>query len=1041
MLAAVLSLLIVLGGGVSIFSLPITEYPEITPPEVTVKTTLPGATADVLEKTVAAPIEARVNGAKDMLYMSSRMSNDGSYTLQATFKPKSNPDIDAVEVQNRVLQAESVLPAYVVQNGIVVKKRTPTTLAIVSLYSPQRTFDSLYLSDYTEIHVMGPMLRTEGVGDYELHGRTYAMRLWLQPDRMGGLGVTADDVRDALVAQNTQTPPGQLGMSPSVAGSLNEYSVTANTELTTGAQFDNIVVRRGQDGSVVRLRDFGHAELGPRATGTFTNVSGLPGASLQLYEAPGGNALKAVRELRQKLGKLQSSIPPGVKTEVSLDTTLYIRQSIEEVLKTFFIALVLVLLIVYLFLGSFRATLIPMAAVPVSLVGTVGVFALLGFSINLLSLFGLVLAIGLVVDDAIIVVEAVQRHLEDGDEPREAAEKAMKEVSRAILAIALVLSFVFIPIAFIKGITGSFYQQFALTLASSILISAFVAISLTPVLCATFLKQRERRKGFLAGITDRFNRLFERGVAAYTRLLKRVIELWGWATVSVAALMGAVIVLALIVPTGFIPSEDQGYFYLTLTLPDGTSLDRTEEISRIAEQRLLKLPGLQSIDTLGGYTFLEDADQSNTTTFIVDLQPWSKRTGSAMTANALMKRAAAMLEDLPDAEITPQQPASVPGLGGAGGFTFELQDRQGGSIEKLADVAEKLSRKAAEAPELDAIYNTVRVDVPQVDLTVDRDKANSLGVPLNTVFNSLQIDLGGLIVNNFNRFGRIYKTILQADDRFRSNPDGMRNIMVRTGPDAGSQMVPLANLLTMRASSGPNVLQRFDMYRNIEISGGPAKGYSSGQALAKMEKLAQALPKGYGYSWSGMAYQQEKAQGRSTPIFVLALVFVYLVLAAQFESWLTPLSVIIAIPAGALGLYAALWVSGLDDSIYAQVGLVTMIGLTAKNAVLIVEFATQHREAGKNPTEAGLEGARLRFRPILMTSMAFILGMLPLLFASGAEAVSRRTLGTAVVGGMLSTTLLTIFITPIFWVAIEAFVDRRGRKCAQQPPSQQREPA
>ncbi len=1028
--AAVLSLIIVLAGAVSIFSLPVTEYPDITPPEVTVKTTLPGATATVLQDTVAVPIEERVNGAKDMLYMSSRLSNDGSYTLQATFKPGSNPDIDAVEVQNRVLQAESVLPPYVVQNGIVVKKRTPTTLMLVSLYSPNRSFDSLYLSNYAQIHLLGPILRTSGVGDYELHGRTYAMRLWLDPLRMAGLGITADDVASALTTQNTQTPPGQIGASPAAPGTRDAYNVVANNELTTPQQYENIIVRQTPDGSILRMRDFSHADLGARATGLFSHINALPGTSIQLYQLSGSNALQTVSKIRKTMKGLAADLPAGLKYAVTLDTTLYIRQSITAVLTSLVIALFLVLVIVYLFLGTFRATVIPMVAVPVSLIDSVGVLAVLGFSINLLTLFGLVLAIGLVVDDAIIVVEAVERHIEDGDSPTDAAKKAMQEVSRAILAIALVLSFVFIPIAFIKGITGSFYRQFALTLASAILISAFVAISLTPALCSLFLKKQEDGKGPLRWISSKFDSLFCRLETAYANLLQRIIGRWGFGLITLGVIVACVTLLAFRVPEGFIPNEDQGYFYITLTMPDGTPLDRTEQISRIAEQRILKMPGVQYVSTLGGYTFLEDAEQPNATTLVVALLPWGKRTKSSLSVNALMRQSAAELADIPDAEITPQAPAAVPGLGGAGGFTFELQEREGRSIQHLANVAETLSRKAANEPALDSIYNTVRVDVPQITVTVDRDKANSLGVPIDSIFKSLQIQLGGLIVNNFNRFGRIYKTMIQADDAFRSSPEGIRDIYVRTSPANGSQMLPLTNLVKLGTSTGPNVIMRFDMYPCIEISGSPAKGHSSGEALHTMEKLAKSLPHGMGYDFSGMAYQQVQAQGKSTPIFILALVFVYLVIAAQFESWLTPISVLIAIPTGALGVYLALWLGGLDNSIYAQVGLVTMIGLTAKNAVLIVEFATQSRAQGKSPLEAGLTAAKLRFRPILMTSMAFMLGMVPLVLASGAESVSRRTLGSAVLGGMLMTTLLTIFVTPIFWVAIETFASRHQ---TQQP--------
>ena len=1038
--AAVLSLLIVLTGAVALFRLPVTEYPDVIPPEVTVKTVVSGATVDVLEQSVAVPIEERVNGAKDMQYMMSRLSNDGSYTLSVIFKPGTDPDLDALEVQTRVLQAQSELPPQVVQNGIVVKKRSASTLMIVSLYSPDRSRDSLYVSNYFQIHALGPLTRAKGIGDYEQHGRTYAMRVWLQPDRMAGLGITMDDVRDALTAQNTQTPPGLIGGSPAAPHTDVSYNVVTNSELHTPAEYENIIVRQAGGGAVLRLRDFGRAELGPREAGTFTDVNGLPGTSLQIYELPAANSLDTAKQIRGALKNLESSLEPGLKYAVSLDTTLYVTQSIHDVMKTFFVALFLVLVIVYAFLGTLRATLIPMLAVPVSLIGSLGVFTAFGFSINLLSLFGLVLAIGLVVDDAIIVVEAVQRHIEDGADPHQAARKAMTEVSRAILAVALVLSFVFIPIAFIPGITGSFYRQFALAIAASLLISAFVALSLTPALCAVFLRPEKGNRGLMRKLTGKFAELFEKLSHAYGRLLERVIHRSGWGAALLALLGVAIGLLSQVVPTGFIPSEDQGYFYVTLSMPDGMSLQKTEEISRAAEQRLLQLPGVQYINTLGGYTFLEDSDQPNTTTLILALKPWNERTGKDLDAESLMKRAETLLADIPEAQVTPQAPAAVPGLGGAGGFTLELEDQQGGSLEHLVDVAETLSNKAAQDPTLDSVYDTVRMDVPQIRIDVDRDKAGALGVPLDSIFDSMQVALGGLIVNNFNSFGRIYKTVLQADARYRSEPDAIRDIYVRTSSMRGAQMMPLSNLVSLSTTTGPNVLQHLNLYRSVEISGGPAKGYSSGQALAAMEKLAKGLPAGMGYQWVDLAYQEEQASGKSLPIFLVIVVFVFLVIAAQFGSWLTPLSVLFAIPTGAFGVYLALWVSGQDNTIFTQVGLIAMVGLTAKNAVLIVEFATQRRTQGAAPREAGLDGAKLRFRPILMTSLAFIFGMLPLVVSSGAESISRRGLGIAILGGMLMGTLLTIFVTPIFWVAIESFAMQRRARDGGPSAQRAREP-
>lgn len=1025
-LAAVLSLLIALTGALALFRLPIAEYPDVIPPEIMVKTVVAGATVDVLEQSVAIPIEERVNGAKDMQYMMSRMANDGSYTLSVIFKPGTDPDLDALEVQTRVLQAQSELPQQVVQNGIEVKKRSPSTLMIVSLFSPDRSRDSLYVSNYLQIHGTGPLTRATGIGDYELHGRTYAMRVWLRPDRMAALGVTMDDVRDALEAQNSQTPPGQIGGAPSAPRTEVSYNVITNSELQTPEAYDDMVIRLGPRGGTMRLRDFGRAELGPRDAGTFTDVNGLPGTSLQIYELPAADSLQTAKQIRETLKQLKKSLEPGLEYAVSLDTTLYVTQSIHDVMQTFLIALLLVLVIVYVFLGTLRATLIPMLAVPVSLIGSLSIFAALGFTINILSLFGLVLAIGLVVDDAIIVVEAVQRHIDEGADPRDAARRAMGEVSRAILAVALVLSFVFIPIAFIPGITGSFYRQFTLAIAASLLISAFVALSLTPALCAVFLKPRAGGQGLHRRLIERFERAFAGLRRAYGRLLQRVIGRWGWGCIVLAAIGVVIGALSQLVPTGFIPSEDQGYFYVTLSMPDGTSLQKTEEISRAAERRLLtQLPGVQYINTLGGYTFLEDSDQPNTTTLILALTPWSKRTGKGMDAESLMKRAADLLADIPEAQVTPQAPAAVPGLGGAGGFTMELEDEAGGSLQHLVDTAAALSDRAAKDPVLDDVYDTVRMDVPQIRVEVDRDKAGSLGVPLDSVFDTMQVGLGGLIVNNFNSFGRVYKTVLQADAEYRSKPEALRDLYVRTSAPRGAKMLPLSNLVTLSTTTGPNVLQHLNLYRSVEISGDAAKGHSSGQALAAMERLAASLPAGIGFQWVDLAYQEEQAAGKALPIFLVVLVFVYLVIAAQFGSWLTPLSVVLAIPTGALGVYLALWVSGQDNTIFTQVGLIAMVGLTAKNAVLIVEFATQRNAAGADARQAALDGAALRFRPIMMTSLAFIFGMLPLVVSSGAESISRRGLGTAILGGMLIGTLLTVFVTPMFFVATEQLAATR----------------
>lgn len=1035
--AMVISAIIFIAGALSLVYLPINEYPNITPPVVEVKAAYPGAPAEMVEKVIAITIEENVNGAKDMISMASRSSNDGTYSLECTFRPGSNPDIDAVEVQNRVLQSQDSLPRYVINNGVIVGKRTPTTLMILSLYSPDGTYDSLFLSNYAQIHVIDPVTRTPGIGDYDQHGHDFAMRLWVNPDRMAALGITAGDVRDSIETQNQQTPTGQIGAPPSAPGTNLQFSVLANNEITEPEVYENMIVRHAPDGSVLRFRDFGRVSLGARNYSTFTSLNGLPVTSIMLYQLPDANALQVERAVKKTMEQLAKDFPPGVKYAITMDSTTFIVASIKEVLITLGIAIVLVFLVVYLFLGSLRATLIPVLAVPVSLVGTLAVYALLGFSINLLTLFGLVLAIGLVVDDAIIVVEASERHLQQGVGSVEAARLAMKDVSRAVIAIALVLSFVFIPIAFIPGITGSLYRQFALTLASSVLLSALVALSLTPALCGLLLKQTEKNpKNPITWLIDKFNAGFAWMEGKYQDLLARLLGHWIWAAVAMALLCGCIGLLLWVVPTGFVPNEDQGYFYIALTLPEGTSLQRTAEVARQAEAIVDKLPGVRFVNTLGGFTYLEDSNQPNAATLVVDLKPWKERGGAGLDIVTIMSNAQSSLRKIAAAEVTPLTPAAVPGLGGSGGFTFEMQDRSGHSMQYLADQALSLSNKARKQPALADVFDSVHMQVPQIDVDINRDKANTLGVPISGVVDSLQMFLGGITVNNFTLFGRVYKTILQAEPKYRSDPDDIRSIYVRSTEPGGNAMVPLSNLVTTTATLGPNIVQRFNLYRSVEISGSSAPGYSSGQALSTMDKLGKTLPQGMGYQWSGIAYQQEKSGGTSGLVFALSLVFVFLTLAAQFESWTVPMAILFAVPTGIIGALVSIWLRGIDNNIYVQIGIVTLIGLTAKNAVLIVEFATAQMAEGQSALEATLEASRLRLRPIIMTSLAFIFGMLPLIISSGAGSNSRHALGTTVFGGMISTTLLAVFFVPIFFLAIMQPRERKNAKSGESPSSE-----
>jgi hydrophobe/amphiphile efflux-1 (HAE1) family protein len=1024
--AIVISLLIVLVGGLAVLSLPIAEYPDITPPTVQVSATYPGANASTVEQSVAIPVEEMVNGAQNMIYMSSRSTNTGSYTLTCTFKVGTNVDLAAVDVQNRVQQAEGNLPAEVISNGITVKRASPSMLMILTLYSPNSSYDSLFLSNYAAIHVIDPLSRVPGIGDYMQIGSTYSMRVWVNPGRMATLGVTASDVAQAIQEQNVTAPGGQIGAPPAPKGTLYEYSVLTRGQLTTAEEYDNMIIRTLPDGSILRLKDIGHAELGGQDYSTYSRLNGAPSTTIILYQLPTSNALAAAKGVKQAMDRLAKDFPPGIKYNVTMDSTLFITESLVEVVKTLFEALLLVLLVVFLFLGTFRATLIPMLAVPVSLIGAFAAFTALGFSINTLTMFGLVLAIGLVVDDAIVVVEAVEHHIEEGMSAREAAEKAMSEVSGPVIAIALVLTSVFVPVAFIGGITGQLYKQFALTLAVSIVLSALVALTLTPALCATMLRPRKPMRGPLGWITRGFGRFFERTTQAYTQSARRVIRR------SVLAISGLVVIVACIgillrsLPSGFVPSEDNGYFFIEFILPEGASLQRTHVVTDQAEGILGKLPGVQNVLSIGGYSFMTSAAQSNAASVVVSLKPWDQRTGKGMDVFSIMQRAAGALSALPQAIVIPFVPPQIPGLGMSGGFQFELEDRGGnGTAQELAQTAQQFAMTASSQPDLANVYNSFSTNVPQVQVTLDRDKAKLLGVPIDNVYSGLQIFLGGLIINDFNRFGRVYKVMVQAEPRFRATPQDISDIYVRT---ASGNMAPLSTVLSVSPTTGPDLIQRYNMYRSAEISGTAAPGYSSGQALATMDTLAKkALPSSAGYDWSGVAYQEELSSGQQGPVFLLAFIFVFLFLAAMYESWAVPLAVILGVPLGVLGAFLGVWLRGLQNDVYVQIGVVMLIGLAAKNAILIVEFAKMRHEQGYKVVDAALEAAQLRFRPILMTSLAFILGLFPLVVASGAGAESRHSLGTTVVCGMISATVLEVFFIPVLYGVIQGMSERSKR--------------
>jgi hydrophobe/amphiphile efflux-1 (HAE1) family protein len=1029
--ASVLAIVIVVAGAVAIPFLPIAMFPEITPPQVVVTATYPGASAEVVEQTVTTPIEQQVNGVENMIYMSSRSGSDGTMTLTVTFKVGTDLDIAAVNVQNRVSIAQAKLPPEVTRQGVTITKQSPDLVEIVALTSPDGSRDELYLSNYATLQVVDVLARVPGVGQVTVfNGRDYGMRLWLNPDTLASLGLTAGDVADAVREQNLQAAAGQIGQPPAPRGQQFQYTVTTRGRLTTPAEFEAIILRTRDDGSVLRLRDVGRVELGAQSYGSFGRVGGQPAALIGVFQLPGANALEVSRGVQAAVARLAPSFPSGVTHSRPYNTTEFVRVSIEEVVHTLLVAIGLVVLTVYVFLQDWRTTLIPTLTIPVSLVGTFAVISVFGFSINTLTLFGLVLAIGIVVDDAIVVVENTQRHLDEENLlPREAARRATAEVVGPVIATALVLMAVFIPIAFLPGITGQLYRQFALTIAVSVALSALNALTLTPALCALLLRPAgAARRHWLARA---WNASFARLTAGYDRTVQHIVRRSALALVVLAVLGGASYLLLRSVPTGVAPTEDQGYQLVNVQLPDAASLERTDTVVRQIEQILLETPGIETVVAIGGRSFISGVNGSNVASLFPRLAPWSERESRDLSAEAILGRLRARLGTLQEAAVVVFPPPPIRGISSGGGFQFELQSVAGGSLQDLDATARQLMEAARQRPEVAATFTAFRPGVPQLDAQVDRTKAKALGVPLSEVFTSLQIFLGSLYVNDFNAFGRVYRVQLQAEPSYRATPDDVARLYVRSQPGPNgdaARMVPLSTLVTVKPTTGPDSISHYNLYRSAEIAGDTAPGASSGQTIAAMEALARRfLPPGMAYEWSGLAFQEIEAGSRAGFVFGLSALFVFLVLAAQYESWLVPLAVILSVPLGVLGALAALWLGGLANDVYAQIGLALLIGLASKNAILIVEFAKERREHGLEVREAARQAARLRFRPILMTSFAFILGSLPLVVASGAGAASRHSIGTTVVGGMLAVTVLGVLLVPAFYVAVERLAERWRR--------------
>ena len=1033
--AIVIAILTVLIGAVSLFGLPISQFPQILPPQVNLTTTYVGADALTIEQAVATPIEQQMNGVDRMLYVQSTNANDGSMNQVVTFDVGTDGDVANVLVNNRFSQAQPFLPQDVKNIGVTIKKSLAFPLLVVSLYSPDGRYDPTFLANYALININDALLRVKGVGDIRnLGSAEYSMRIWLDPDVLARLSLTVTDVTNAIRAQNVVNPAGQVGAEPAPAGQELTFTVRAQGRLVEPAEFGNVILRENPDGSNVRLRDVARIELGALNYQQFGTFNGKPASVVAAFQTPGSNALDVQQAILKTMDELATRFPPGIAYKVSLDTTAPVSAGIREIVETLLEAIVLVVLVVFIFLQSWRATLIPLLTVPVSLVGAFAVFPLLGFSVNTLSLFGLVLAIGLVVDDSIVVVEAVEHHIEEGMAPREATLQAMKEVQGPVIAIALILAAVFIPVAFLSGITGRLYQQFALTIAVSVLISAFNALTLSPALAAMLLKPRTESKGWFGRLGAWFNRGFARTTDGYISVNQRLVRKLAIPLLLLAGVSGISLLLARHVPTGFVPDEDQGYAVFGVQLPDGASMQRTKAVYAKIDAILAKEPAIKGYNGIAGFSFFTRTAASYTGTGFVGLKPWDEREGDDQTSAAILRRLNAQFSKIVEARVFAVAPPAIPGISSAGGFSMMLQDRSGGSVQFLAQNVGKFMAEAKKRPELENVRPLFSPAVPQIFADVDKDKALKQGVALSEVYGALQTFLGGSYVNDFSRFGRQWKVFVQAEGKVRTSPDDIRKFYVR---NSKGEMVPLSSFVTVRQVTGPEFTVRFNLYRAVEIQGSPAAGYSSGQALQALEEVAaKTLAPEMGYAWNGLSYQEKASQGGSTRVLGLSLVFVFLILAALYESWSLPFSVLLSAPVAVLGAFLGLMSRSLDNNVYAQIGLVMLIGLTAKNAILIVEFAKAELDKGKPIIEAALTGARLRLRPILMTSFAFVLGCVPLWIATGAGAAARRVMGTVVVSGMLAATLLGIFFIPALFVMVERIKARGGRKSTPPPAAE-----